>query len=138
MKYDVAQQAIEEFVKTGWNHTDIQYDNVAFNSDMYTEFMRCTVIFGEGHKRTVTQGCYRQIGVLMLSIFTKPAIGSARQLELATLAAQMVTSVVVSPVLPLINPKVKLKVPDLFVDNKERSGWVMAQVSCPFYYDLEQ
>lgn len=137
MKYDVVQQSLEEFVKANWTETAIQYDNVAFNSDIYTEYLQMTVVFGEGFSRTVTQGCYRQVGLLLLTVKTKPGIGSARKLELAKLAAEMVISVVVQPVPPLIAPAVKLKTPDLFNDNKERDGWVMAQVSCPFYYDLE-
>jgi hypothetical protein len=137
VKYDVVQQSMEEFVKTNWTETAIQYDNVAFNSDIYTEYLQLTVVFGEGFSRTVTQGCYRQMGLLLLTVKTKPGIGSARKLELANLAAEMVISVVVQPVPPLIAPAVNLKTPDLFNDNKERDGWVMAQVSCPFYYDLE-
>lgn len=137
MKYDVVQQSLEEFVKANWTETAIQYDNVAFNADIYTEFVRCTVVFGEGSSRAVTKGCYRQVGLLILSVMTKPGIGSARKLELANLAAEMVLSVVVQPVPPLVAPVVNLKTPDLFNDNKERDGWVMAQVSCPFYYDLE-
>lgn len=137
MKYDVVQQSLEEFVKTNWTATAIQFDNVAFNSDIYTEYLQCTIVFGEGFARTVTKGCYRQVGLLILSAKTKPGIGSARKLELAKLAAEMVLSVVVQPVSPLVAPAVNLKTPDLFSDNKERDGWVMAQVSCPFYYDLE-
>lgn len=137
MKYDVVQQSLEEFVKTNWTHTAVQYDNVAFISDAYTEYLQMTVVFGEGFARTVTKGCYRQVGLLLLTAKTKPGIGSSRKLQLAKLAADMVRTVVVKPVLPLIAPPVNLKTPDLFSDNQERHGWVMAQVSCPFYYDLE-
>jgi len=137
VKYDAVQQSIEEFVRTNWTATAIQYDNVAFNSDIYTEYLQLTVVFGEGHSRAVTKGCYRQVGLLLLSARTKPGIGSSRKLQLARLAAEMVISTVVQPVPPLVAPSVNLKTPDLFNDNQERHGWVMAQVSCPFYYDLE-
>lgn len=137
MKYDVVQQSLEEFVVANWPHTALQFDNVAFNSDLYDEFTRCTVVFGEGLQRSVTKGCYRQPGLLILSIYTKPATGTSRVLELATLAATMMTSVIVHSTPPLDAPKVNLKVPDLFKSVKEQSGWVFAQVSCPFYYDLE-
>lgn len=137
MKYDVVQQSLEEFVAANWSQTAVQYDNVAFKSDLYQEYLQCTVVFGEGFSRTVTKGCYRQVGLLLLTVKTKPGTGSARKLELAKLAAEMVLSVVVQPVPPLVAPVVNLKTPELFNDNKERDGWVMAQVSCPFYYDLE-
>jgi len=137
MMYDVVQQSLEEFVQAQWgNTTQIAYDNVEFNSELYNEFMRMNVVFGDGMSRTITQGCFRQKGLLLLSIFTKPGKGTARQLELAKQAADMVKQQEVSATLPLVAPVVKLKVPDLIRDNKERLGWVMAQVSCPFYYDF--
>jgi hypothetical protein len=137
VKYDVVQQSLEEFVQINWTYTAVQYDNIAFNSDIYHEYVRSSVIFGEGSSRSVTKGCYRQAGLLIITVFTKPAIGTARKLELANLAAEMMRHFVVLPISPLIAPAVNLKVPDLFNDPKEQSGWVQAQVSCPFYYDLE-
>lgn len=136
MKYDVTQQSIEEFVKANWTHTEIQWDNVAFNSELFNEFLRCNIVFGEGSARTITQGCYRQVGLLMLSVFVRPGEGSARKLQLAAAAADMVRKQAIAATLPLVAPVVKMQVPDLFNDNKERDGWVMAQVSCPFYYDF--
>lgn len=137
MKYDVVQQSLEEFVQTNWSETAVQYDNVAFNSDIYTEYMRCSIVFGDGVQRAVTAGCYRVVGLLILSSFVKPAIGTVRLMQLASIASTMVVSKIVSPAPPLPGPKVNLKVPDMYPDFKEHSGWVMAQVSCPFYYDLE-
>jgi hypothetical protein len=137
VKYDVVQQCIEEYVQTNWTSTAVAYDNTAFNTEIYEEYMSCNVLFAEGRSRAVNRGCYRQIGVLLLSIYTKPAIGSARKLELAAAAALMITKKAVSPVPPLDSPRVNFQVPDLVSDNKERNGWVQTQLSCPFYYDLE-
>lgn len=136
MKYDVVQQSLEEFVKSNWDLTSIQYDNVPFNSDLFTEYLQCHIAFGEGLQRTVTQGCYRQIGILMLTVKTKPGKGPTRKLFLASTAAEMVRSVLVLPVSPLVAPSVYLKVPDLMNDDKERHGWIQTLVSCPFYYDI--
>ena len=137
MKYDIVQQALEFYVQSNWTETSIQYDNVAFNSDLYTEYLRCSIVFGDGNKRSVTAGCYRVVGLLILSAFVKPSIGTSRLLQLASIASTMVVSKIVSPQAPEIGPKVNLKVPDMYPEFKEHSGWVMAQVSCPFYYDLE-
>lgn len=137
MKYDVVQQSLEEFIKANWTQTEIQYDNVAFNSDLYNEFLRCNVLFGDSASRTVTKGCYRQTGILILSVFTKPAIGSARKMVLATIAANLINDAVVSPTPPLVAPKVNLLEPSMHNDNKERDGWVMAQLSTAFYYDFQ-
>lgn len=135
MKFAQVQQSIEEYIQAQWYATQIAFDNVAFNSELYDQYLRCNVLFGEGRKRTVTVGCYRQIGVLMLTVFVKPAVGRARLLELANIAATLVTDVRVGATLPLVAPVVNLKVPDLILDNTERSGWVQANVSSPFYYD---
>jgi len=140
MQYDVAQKIIEDFVSSGWtafsDPTALQYDNVAFNSDLYEEYARCTVVFGEGLARTVTVGCYRQTGVLMFSVFTKPATGTERLNKLAARAADMVKSARARPQLPAVSPTVVFKVPTIHRDLNEKLGWVMAQVSCPFYYDI--
>ena len=136
MKYDKVQQSLEQFIVDNWSATDVQYDNTSFNSDMYIEYLRCHVAFGEGMPRSVTKGCWRQTGILFLTVFTKPAEGSNRKLELAAAAALLVTATVVYPVSPLVAPAVSLKTPSLFNDNREQDGWVQAVVSCPFYYDL--
>lgn len=139
MKYDLVQQSLEEWLATQWAATTaIQFDNVGFNSDAYNEYLRSTVVFGEGLARAITKGWYRQTGVWLLSVLTRPGEGSARKLLLANQATELVRSAVIYPVAPLDAPVVKMKVPDLFNDNKEHSGWVMAQVSCSFYYDIPQ
>lgn len=137
MKYDVVQQSLEEYWQSVWFETLSQFQNVSFSADLYEEFVRFQVIFGEGFKRTVNIGCYRQPGMVMVTVYTKPGMGTARKLQLATLVSQLLTDKVISPVDPLIAPKVNLKEPSLFNDDKDMGGFVQAQVSVPFYYDLE-
>lgn len=136
MKYDLAQQSLEEFVKSNWTETSVQYDNVAFNSDIYTEFCKASILFGIGKARTVTRGCYRQPGVLMFGIFVKPGTGTSRMDYLARTAAELFTSTRIEAVLPLVAPSIVFQVPTFTRDLNEKVGWVMAQVSCPFYYDI--
>ena len=135
--YDVVKQSLEEFIAANWTETQVQYDNVAFNSDLYEEYAQFTVRFGELIKRSLPKGCYRQPGILIFTIKTKPDLGTARKLALAADVATMLTDVVVSPTPPLVAPSVTVKEPALFDDNRQRDGWVMAQLSFPFYYDLE-
>lgn len=135
MKYAEVQQSIEQYIKDAWSLTELTFDNVAFNSDLFNEYTRCNVLFGQGKQITITAGCYRQPGVLMLSSFVKPAIGRARLLQLANAAATLMTGVRINPVSPHVAPVVNLKAPDLYINDVERSGWVMAQVSSAFYYD---
>ena len=140
MKYDVVKQSLEEWLQANWTATPvsaIQFDNVAFITDLYTEYVQFTVRFGESVKRSLPIGCYRQFGLLLITVKTKPDQGSNRKLVIARAAAELMLNAVVSPVPPLVAPRVVLREPDLFDDNRQRDGWVMAQVSCPFYYDLE-
>lgn len=140
MKYDVVKRSLEQWIAAEWAagpNTQIQYDNVAIDIANLTEYMQFTVRFGEAIKRSLPVGCYRQFGIILFSAKTKPDRGSARKLQLATLAAEILLNAVVTPVTPLVAPTVNLREPDLFDDTRERDGWVMAQVSCPFYYDLE-
>lgn len=138
MFYDKVQQSLEEYATVNWTETAIQFDNVPFNTEIYTEFLRHSVRFGEGRQRSVTIGCYRQLGVLMLTVFTKPSQASNRRLELARAAADLYISKIISASPPLTAPKIKFMVPDLNIDSKEVMGWVQATVMCPFYYDFNQ
>lgn len=136
MQYDRAQSLLEQYVQDNWTDTALQFDNVPFNSDLYREYVRCSVVFGESVQRTVTAGSYRQIGLLVLSVFTKPGEGSARSLELANALSLLLTSKVVRSIdTPIL--AINLKAPDVFRDLIGKTGWVMVQLSIPFYYDLE-
>jgi hypothetical protein len=143
VKYDVVNQSLEEYVQANWSDTDIQFDNVAFNADFYTEYMRCTIVFGDtdapersNGQRSVVPRCYRVMGFVLLDVFVKPAIGVVRMLELGTIAANLLRSKAVHPVAPLQAPVVNFQTPTLTKNTVERHGWVSAQVSAPFYYDF--
>jgi hypothetical protein len=135
MKMAVVQQMIEEYVRSMWTATAISYEDVPFTPDIYEEFLQLTIQMGDGQQRTVTRGEYRTIGLIILTIHVRPAKGSARKLQLADLAADMIISKTILPVAPLVSPAVQTWTPDVIKDPKEMNGWVRAQVSCPFYYD---
>lgn len=140
MKYDVVKKSIEEFFIANWTMTpatSIQFDNVAFNSDLFSEYVQLTVRFGDAMKRSLAAKCYRQIGLVIVTVKTRPDQGSDRKLKLARAASEMLMNAKV-PAVPVPNvPTVNLREPEFFDDTKARDGFVMAQVSCPFYYDLE-
>lgn len=135
MKYAEVQESLETYVKANWTFTAIAFDNVPFQSELYTEYIRCNVLFGLANKKSLPPACYRQTGVLMLTVFTKPGTGKNRLLELANEAATLVTDVRVNAIPPHVAPVVNLKTPDFNGSNTERSGWIQAEVSSPFYYD---
>lgn len=137
MKFRDVQQSLEEFVKTNWTATALQFENMPFSADLYEEFARLNLAYGEALKRAAASGCYRVQGLLMFTLFGRAASGSNRLLTLADTACTMLASVIVSPVPPLTAPKVQMFTPSVHKDFKERDGWIFVQVSCPFYYDLE-
>lgn len=140
MKYDVVKQSLEEDFRSRWEMTPvdaIQFDNVGFNSSLFKEYVSFTVRFGEAFKRSLPTGCYRQPGILIASVFTLPGFGSARKLQLVTVLAEMYVNAVIRAQEPLEAPVVNMFEPTMIDDDRERDGWVMAQMSCPFYYDLE-
>ena len=70
MKYDIVKKSIEEFVIANWVMTpinSIQFDDVAFNSDLFSEYVQLTVRFGDAQKRSLAAKCYRQIGLVILT-----------------------------------------------------------------------
>lgn len=140
MMYDLVKKNLEEFVLANWTLTpvsSIQFDNVAFNSDLFNEYVQFTVRFGESIKRSLAARCYRQMGLVILTVKTKPNQGSDRKLKLARAASEMFMNKKVPAVPAPPAPVANLREPDLFDDTNARDGFVMAQVSCPFYYDLE-
>jgi Bacteriophage related domain of unknown function len=138
MKYDVVTQSIQAWFATAWGTTtQVQYDNTPLEVSNLTEYVQFTIRFGESIKRSLPQGCYRQFGLVIVTVKVKPDQASQRKLNLATAAAELLLNETVQPVSPLVAPSVRMREPDLFDDTRERDGWVMAQVSCPFYYDLE-
>lgn len=140
MKYDAVKKAIEEFFIANWTMTpsnSIQFDNVAFNSDLFNEYVQLTVKFGDSAKRSIASKCYRQFGLVIVTVKTKPNQGSDRKLKLARAVSEMLASVRVPVVPDPLVPTANLRDPDLFDSTEARDGFVMAQVSCPFYYDLE-
>lgn len=137
MYYEKAQQSIEEYFKLNWLSTSVQYDNVGFVSDLYEEFVKLSVIFGEGQLRSLGQRSYRQIGVTMVSMFVRSGTGTSRMNELGTAVTELLSSLQLQPVAPLQAPVLQFKIPTFNRNLTERDGWVMATVTCPFYYDLE-
>lgn len=137
MMYDRVQTSLETFVQTNWTTTPLSFDNVPFNSDAVDEFVDCSIVFGDSMKTSLPAKDYRVIGLLILTVYVKPATGVARATTLASNLSTMVVSAAVQPVLPHTAPVVQLKDPVLHTNFREQSGWVKAQISCPFYYDLE-
>lgn len=139
LQYGAVQTSLEQFIKTNWELAEVtalQFENVAFNSEMYEEFAKFSIMFGQAVARTVSGDCYRQPGIVMMNVFVKPSVGTARLNVLSDIAAGLFNKAIVNAVDPLSAPVVKFKVPMFQKDLNEKHGWVMAAVTIPFYYDI--
>ena len=140
MRYAAVKQSVEVFFLTNWVSTPnntIQFDAAPFNSEPFTEYVQFTIQFGDMIRTSLASRCFRQFGMVMVSIKVRPGTGAHRKLVLAGAAAILLNNAVVRPVAPLVAPAAKFRESSLYDESVERDGWVMAQVSCPFYYDLE-
>lgn len=133
MKYEDVQTRLETHVKTLWTATALTFENVNFDPTSVSEFARFTVQFGEPSQRALGGSCYRIIGVAFLQIFIKPNIGTFRLVELADIASTMFAN----QRLPLGAGYIHLWLPSLAKSTNARDGWVMGNLSCPFYFDSE-
>jgi hypothetical protein len=136
MQFDRVQTSLEAYIQSIWTTTTISFENIAFNSDMYDEFVAMRVVFGDTVQRSIT-GCYRVMGLLILSIYVRPATGVSQALVYADQLSALLVAAQISPVPPHTAPVVQLIAPDLYKGAKEENGWVKVQLSCPFHYDLE-
>lgn len=134
MKYAEVQVSLETFVKANWLQTSIAFNNVPLVTENLAEFIRCDVAFGEAEQRCLPAGNYRQFGLLILSSFVRPNKGTYRLLQIAQELATLVRSTIIPATVDA--PAIQLVVPSITNDYKARDNWVMAQVSCPFYYDI--
>lgn len=135
MTFHVAQRIIEEYLYNNWTDTSMALENTGFDPSGLSEFVRVTVIFGEPSQRDMGKGLYRQMGIVDLTVFTKPGTGVQRMLELSSSLAGMVRLTELSAGPPHTELTVKFFVPTVHKDLTDRNGWVQANVSAPFYYD---
>jgi hypothetical protein len=136
MRFNDVQISLEQYIKDNWTATPLAFENVPLNSDLYNQFVQMHVVFGDSIQRSITN-CFRVLGLLVLSIYVRPAEGMTAALTTADQLSALLVSTEVVAVPPHTAPVVQLKTPDLHKGSKEEQGWVKVQLSCPFHYDLE-
>lgn len=137
MKYLEVQTLLETFVQNNVTGVQVTFENMAFASDVYTEWVRSTIQFGDSLLRALSSNCYRVAGIHIFEIYVRPATGSARIHELADTLTSLFKGAKIAPVIVETSPTVYYLAPTLSKFFAERTGWVSAQLTCPFYYDLE-
>jgi hypothetical protein len=126
--FEAKQTAVETYFKSNWNTTQIHWENTAgFNPEIYEEFVRFTLGFGDSTRMQIGGGGYRYFGVLMIQVFVKEGIGVNRGVKLADIVSGLFRDQIVSGV--------NFAVPFVTKFPKAEKGWFQVQVSTPFYFD---
>ena len=75
MSLDNDRKVVEELLEDNWATTDIAWDGVEYTPTPGTSWIRCTILPGEDQYLTTDE--YRQVGLVVIQIFTPDNIGSA-------------------------------------------------------------
>ena len=124
------QTALEMFIKDHANMAGLSliFENVpSGETELYDEFLRFTIQYGDSKHMQIGGNGYRHFGVLMSQIFLREGVGVARGVVLADLVSTMLRDQVVSGV--------NLWVPYVTKIPFSEKGWFQLQVTTPFYFD---
>lgn len=127
--FESKQTVIEQYFQTGWaDRTQIQWENTpGVNPEVFDEFVRFTLQFGDSTRMQIGGGGYRYFGLLMVQVFVKEGIGSNRGVKLADVVSDLFRDQIVSGV--------NFAVPYVTKFPNAEKGWFQTQVSTPFYFD---
>jgi Bacteriophage related domain of unknown function len=126
--FEAKQTAIEEFFKTGFNQSEIVFENSPSPSpDLYDDFVRLVVAFGESKRMQIGGNGYRYPGLVMVQVMCKEGVGINRGVVLADHIHNLFRDVVHSGI--------NFQVPYVTKFPFAEKGWFQVQVSIPFYFD---
>lgn len=129
--YAEKQTAIETRFKDAGaplNTLEKVYENTpAPSAEVYDEWARLTVQYGDGNRSQIGGSGFRYFGVVLVQIFLREGIGVARGVVLADAVQALFREAQFSG-LTFRVPTI-LKVP--FADK----GWFQVQITAPFYFD---
>lgn len=137
MNYAAVQKLIESHLQSVLTSTALTFENQPFDTDIYNEFTRATVQFGDSVLQSLGTRCYRTVGILFLDFFVRPGVGAHRLTQLSDTATGLLVGQTLNAVLPDVAPTVNIIEPSLSKNFAERTGWVSAQLRLTFYFDTE-
>ena len=132
MTFSTKQTDMEEFFQAifvaPYDVVQRVFENMpAPSAELYDEFIRFAVLFGDSKRMQIGGGLYRYFGVCVAQIFQKEGVGVSRGATLADVISAAYRNAVADGVnyqVPYVT-----KVP--FADK----GWYQLQVTIPFYFD---
>ena len=122
--FEEAEQIIETALQNGWHLTEIDFDNVQFNSSLGTPYVSCNIEWYDAYGAGPTK--VRNAGYISLSVFVPLNMGS----RIATKFIDELNSLFQG--LRIGNLHIK---PGQVQRVGERDGWYQKSLSVPFYYD---
>lgn len=125
MSYQAAQVSIESEFVTNWTYTQVARDNVDFEPQSLTEWVRITVLPASGRQASMgADPLFRYNGLFCVQIFTRSGLGWGRATELADLITPLFRNRRLGNIQFYVPEMMRVGVTD---------GWYQVNVDCPFY-----
>lgn len=136
--WDLVTQSLEEYVQGNWDLCPVVFENEPVPDANLDYYARFTVLYGVN--RGICLGDpfeRRQVGVLYMSLFARPATGMAKLNQLSSQVSQLFLGKIIRPSIEGTAPVVNVRDPQLTTDPNAKDNWVKAVVSFDFYFDTE-
>lgn len=125
--YSASQEDLETHFQTNFTSTPVEFENAPLDISTLTEYVRHVIRFGAGKVTSLSGGCFRYQGAVIVQIFVKPGVGLARPMELADTISGLYRAAVIGGHM--------FGVPEVTKHPAGGQGWVQVQVYCPFYFE---
>lgn len=130
MSFSSLRATVETHFSNNWSHTAVEYENVPIDLAKIDEYVSLTILEGESRQVSLgPSGEYTVPGFVVVSIFTKRDIGTARSRQLSDHVANIFRGLKIDTVLFYV-PK------GITVHNK--TSYFQCNVSAPFiaYFNI--
>lgn len=131
MSYSSEKRAMEQRFAAAWNHTPIQWPNVAFNPTTLSEWVRISIAGMESFQASMGDdtNLFRYPGLVAVSIFVRPNSGAKRTDELVDAVCDIWRAAQFNGISMKTPYKVEIGVVD---------GWYQVNVLCSYQRDSYQ
>jgi hypothetical protein len=135
MIFNSVQTLIEKYLQDNWSANTVVFENQPINTELFDDWTRCTVQFGDIIRKTLSGDLYRVPGVLLLGFYVRPATGVARAMSLLDSMVPLFQNKALAPDTPDGTPTIYFLDASISKNLVERTGWVSTQLAHTFYFD---
>ena len=130
--FAAVQAMIEKHLQDNWSANPLVFENQPINTELFDEWTRCTIQYGNVIRKTMSGDLYRVVGVLFLSFYVRPATGINHSMVLLDNALTLLENLALSEV---GTPTVYFLESSVTKNMSEKVGWVSSQLAYSFYFD---